>query len=468
MIKTTEMSSRGRFLAPLICMLLAASAFAADKLSPSPDTPSPFVTESRFSATIEFGLPALAASLERDIPRRLATIDERVNCVHRRVFVFRVNANCDIWGYVERTGGVSLYGRGDLVIGAVTIRGVVSAQGANRFTSRIHGEAEAGATVEAEAKPQLRRDWSLDLNLSDSLHWNEPPVLHVLGRDIALERYVEPRVRTQLATIRWRALAAARSLDLRGKAEAAWREAFAPIQISDDPKAWVQITPQTAAFAGVRATGKVLDGSLEFSAHVETVIGDAPSPAAPTPLPPLGDEVHAPGTFDVIIPVHIGYDVLRAKIMETIGAAPKSDLSLRDVQIYPSSGKLVVGLRIAKSSDADPGAGDWIYLSGAPKADPGSATITVPDLAALGNDIGPLLGNDQLLEQLRRQVSVSYLATYQKWLDSANQRLKRTLKNGFRMEGHLAAARLDKILLLSDGVVLAFHANGELKILYGL
>ena len=199
MIKTTEMSSRGRFLASLICMLLAAPAFAADKPSPSPDTPSPFVTESRVSATIEFGLPALAASLERDIPRRLATIDERVNCVHRRVFVFRVNANCDIWGYVERTGGVSLYGRGDHVIGAVTIRGVVSGQGANRFTSRIHGEAEARATVEAEAKPQLRRDWSLDLNLSDSLHWNEPPVLHVLGRDIALERYVEPRVRTELA-----------------------------------------------------------------------------------------------------------------------------------------------------------------------------------------------------------------------------------------------------------------------------
>src|SRR6202043_271265 len=54
-------------------------------------------------------------------------------------------------------------------------------------------------------------------NLSDSLHWNEPPVPHVLGRDIALERYVEPRVRTELATIRWRAQAAARSLDLRGK-----------------------------------------------------------------------------------------------------------------------------------------------------------------------------------------------------------------------------------------------------------
>jgi hypothetical protein len=36
---------------------------------------------------------------------------------------------------------------------------VVEGQGANRFT-RIYGEAEASATVEAEACPQLRRDWS--------------------------------------------------------------------------------------------------------------------------------------------------------------------------------------------------------------------------------------------------------------------------------------------------------------------
>ncbi|MGH7736894.1 MAG: DUF4403 family protein, partial [Candidatus Tyrphobacter sp.] len=75
------------------------------------------------SATIEFALPALAADIDREIPRRLATIDERINCVHRRVLGFRVNANCDIWGYVERTGPVSLYGRGDRIIGAVPIYG---------------------------------------------------------------------------------------------------------------------------------------------------------------------------------------------------------------------------------------------------------------------------------------------------------------------------------------------------------
>ena len=207
------------YIAPVCLAALglacAGPAFAADKPPLNPDPPSPLTTTSRVSATIEFGLPVLASAVERDIPRRLATIDEEVRCVHRRVLGFRVNANCDIYGYIERAGPVSLYGRGDRIIGATRIYGAVEGQGANRFTARIHGETEASATFEAEARPQLRRDWSLDLNFSDGFRWSEPPYLHVLGRDIAVAKYAEPRIRAQLAKVRSRAEAAARQLDLR-------------------------------------------------------------------------------------------------------------------------------------------------------------------------------------------------------------------------------------------------------------
>lgn len=242
---------------PLWVTLAGSMASAAEKPALNADAVSSLATPSRISATIEFGLPALAVEIERDIPRRLATIDERINCVHRRVLIFRVNANCDIAGYIERTGPVSLYGRGDRVIGAVPIYGTVSGQGANRFTARIHGDTEARATVEAEARPQLRRDWSLDLNFSDGFHWSEPPYLHVLGRDIALAQYAEPRIRAQMTRIRSRAEAAARRLDLRGKAAAAWQQSFEPIKLADTPQVWLQWTPQSAAFAGVRANATV-------------------------------------------------------------------------------------------------------------------------------------------------------------------------------------------------------------------
>jgi hypothetical protein len=143
-------------------------------------------------------------------------------------------------------------GRSDRIYGSVPIYGALEGHGANRFTARIRGETEASAAVEVEARPQLSRDWSLELNLSDSFRWSEPPVLHVLGREIPLASYAEPRIRAELARLRSRALAAAQRLDLHAKASTAWRQAFEPIELSDDPEIWLQLSPKDAAFAGVR------------------------------------------------------------------------------------------------------------------------------------------------------------------------------------------------------------------------
>ena len=450
-------------------MALCSTAFAADKPPMVPDTVPPFTTDSRVSATIEFSLRALASDIEEDIPRRLASIDERVSCVHRRVLFFRVNANCDIWGFVERSGPVSLYGRGDRVYGSVPIYGAIEGQGANRFTSRIHGETEASAIIEAEARPQLTRDWSVDLNFSDGFRWSEPPVLHVLGREIPLAKYAEPRIRSQLGHIRERALAAARRLDLHEKAEVAWRHAFEPVELSDDPETWLQLTPQAAAFAGVRADSKVLSGSLELSGSAETVVGQRPPAVTATALPALSHDVSEPGEFDIILPIRIGYDTLKDKITQAVAVmAPVAGMSVRDVEVYPSSGKLVVGLRIAKSPDSDPNAGRWGFLTGSVQVDSNGHAVRLSDLAVITNDevLAPVI--DPILTQLRDEMSVDYGIAYQNLLAAANERLTRPLKDGFRIEGHLSSAKLEKMYMPADGIVIALRASGELKILYGM
>jgi hypothetical protein len=476
-IVSTSSIQRGRIsfgaaragLAALGLIGLCSTAFAADKPPLAPDTIAPFTTDSRISATMEFSLPALASEIERDIPRRLATIDERVSCVHRRVLFWRVNANCDIYGYVERSGGVSLYGRGDRVYGSVPIYGALEGQGANRFTARIHGETEASATIEAEARPELTHDWSLALNLGDGFRWSEPPVLHVMGREIPLSKYAEPRIRAELGVVRERALAAARRLDLHDKAATAWRHAFEPVQLSDNPPVWLQLTPQSAAFAGVRAEGKVLSGSLELSGSAETTVGQQAPAVTATALPALGRDVSAPGTFDVILPVRVGYDVLKDKITQAIGAlAPAAGFSVQDVDVYPSSGKLVIGLRIAKTSDSEANAGQWSYLTGSLQVDADGHTIRLADLSAATNDEGLASTIDPIVSQLRDKTSVDYGIAYDNLLNAANSKLNRPLKDGYRMEGHLSSAKLEKLYLRADGVVIALRASGELKILYGM
>ena len=432
-----------------------------------PDQPSPLTTASRISATVEFGLPAIASAIERDVPRRLATIDERIGCVNRRVLVFRIRANCDVDGFVDR-GAMSLYGRGDRVVGSVPIFGSIEGQGANRFTARIHGDAEGKAMVEVEARPKLRKDWSIDLNFSDSFHWSEPPILHVLGREIALTKYAEPSIRRQLGRIH--AQEAARRLDLHDKAAKAWEQAFQPIQISENPAVWLQMTPASAAFAGVHANAKDLSGSLELTGTAQTLIGQAPSAVTPTPLPPLGSDVDQPGTFDVLLPVRVNYDALRDKIMQAV-ATTKAGAVVKEIQIYPSSGKLVIGVRIAKPSETDPAAGEWLYLSGMLNVDPGQQSVRISNLTgdsslADGSDAAQL--QNEILGQLKNIPDVSYGVAYQNLLNAANEKLNRPLKNGYRMEGRLSNAKLESIQLLVDGVSIALHVSGDLKILYGM
>ncbi len=311
-------------------------------------------------------------------------------------------------------------------------------QGANRFTARIHGETEASATIEASAHPQLGQDWSLDLNFSDGFRWSEPPVLRVMGHEIPLAKYAEPRIRSELGTVRSHALAAARRLDLRDKAATAWRHAFEPIQLSDSPAIWLQMTPQSVSFAGMQASSRTLRGSIELSGAAQTVIGQNPPVVAATELPPLGASVNAPGAFDIILPVRIGYDVLKDRLMQAAQAMPPvAGLTVRDVDIYPSSGKLVVGLRVA---GAGGDAGKWVYLSGAVEADAGGRMIRLSSLDVIGNDEGTSALVEPIAAQIRAKLNVDYGLAYDNLLNAANAKLNRKLEDGFRMEGHLGSA----------------------------
>ena len=318
-----------------------APAHAADKPPLAPDTVAPFSTGSRLSAGIEFSLPALAADIERDIPQRLASIDEKIECVHRRILFFKVNANCDVWGYVERSGGVSLYGRGDRVYGSVRDRwrarraGRQPLHGAHPWRDRgqRHHRSHGASPTQPGlvARPQFRRRVPMERAAGPAGD----------GSRIPLAKYAEPRIRSQLAVVREHALAAARRLDLRDKAATAWRHAFEPIQLSDSPAVWLQMTPQSVSFAGMRANSRTLRGSIELSGTAQTIVGQDPPAVTATALPTLGDDVSTSGAFDVILPVRVGYDVLRDKLTQVIAAMPPvAGISVKDVDVYPSSGKL--------------------------------------------------------------------------------------------------------------------------------
>lgn len=453
----------------LVWMTLAS---AADKPPLSADHATPVITTSKISAIIEFGMPAINNALARRVPKVLASFDDRTtSCWHRQIMGRMVNVDCTYSGEIERTGAVSLRAENGRLVASTPLFGSVEAQGTRGFARMLKGEAEGAMTVYATARPQLRKDWSVTLDMSEGFRWQEPPELQILGFRINMSKYVEPKIKAQLAKIQGDVTANVRALNIKAKATQAWQKAFANVQIVETPPIWVQTAPQGIAFSGVRAEGNVLEGSAELTTTAQTFLGIQPPAPTPTPLPALGDDVSNPGGFEVLVPVSIAYAVIKQQVQATIVAlAAQGGPSFSDFDIYPSNGKLVVGLQPSAPSAPAP----WIYLTATPQAgDDGS--VQFPDLALqadaatiAASDVATLLGNNNFLQQLKQKMALDYKAERDRLMTSANAKLSRPLSDGFRSEVQLASVGVSKIALTSDALQVQLRAAGRLKLLYGM
>ena len=125
-------------------------------------------------------------------------------------------------------------------------------------------------------------------------------------------------------------------------------------------------------------------------------------------------------------------------------------------------------MRIGKASDTDANAGQWSYLTAALQVDADGHSVRLSDLGVATNDEQLATVIDPIVTQLRDKMSVDYGVAYQNLLNATNQKLTRPLKDGFRMEGNLSSAKLEKVYLPADGIEIALRASGELKIVYGM
>ena len=225
------------------------------------------------------------------------------------------------------------------------------------------------------------------------------------------------------------------------------------------------MAPQSVSFAGMQANSRTLRGSIELSGTAQTITGQNPPAVTATELPPLGQSIDAPGAFNVVLPVRIGYDVLKDRLMQAVQAMPPvAGFAVRDIDVYPSSGKLVIGLRVEDSA----GTAKWVYLSSALQADADGRMIRLSSLDVMTNDEGMSALVDPIAAQIGLKLNVDYGIAYDNLLNAANAKFNRPLKDGFRMEGNLSSAGLENVSLPADGVVIAVRASGELRILYGM
>jgi hypothetical protein len=450
----------------IAAITLVNPAFAAEKPPLAPDQDTPLVVQSRVSAVLSFSARALAEELDRTMPRRLATFDDQLTtCGHRRGFFRRqVDIQCFVTGHIERTAPIYLRAEGDRILAEVKLEGSVYGQGARGLARLVHGVAQGAMDVFVEARPRLTRDWTVDLNTAQNYRWSEPPMLRIFGRDIPIAQRVEPQIRAQSRRVEGIVAAKMRAIDVRRKAEIAWRHAFTPVQIADN--VWLRMTPQSVAFAGLHSSSDVLEGAIEFSGPVETDFGATAPAVNPTPLPQLGSDVTDPGHFEFLVPLTLNYQVLREVIQPVSSQA--FNATVKDVDVYPSSGKLVIGLQFdtpPAGLDATPDG--WVYMTAQLKPDAaGNALVLDGAQLQAGAPNAATFDISKIFDAARQKVLADYKPQYDAVLQQANSKLTRDLGNGFRSDGGFTSASVDKVALLKDGIEVVVRAAGTLRVVY--
>src|ERR1700689_3878450 len=130
-------------------LALANPALAAEKPPIAPDQDTPLVVQSRVSAVLSFSAHALAEELDREVPRRLASFEDRpTTCGHRRgLFRRQVDIQCVVTGDIERTAPIYLRAEGNRIEAEVKLAGSVMGQGARGLGRLIHGVAQGAMDV---------------------------------------------------------------------------------------------------------------------------------------------------------------------------------------------------------------------------------------------------------------------------------------------------------------------------------
>lgn len=205
---------------------------------------------------------------------------------------------------------------------------------------------------------------------------------------------------------------------VRTQLAAVWRTTAIPLADLGGAKAYLNLTPTTAALSELL----VDNDQIRFVAKVgvQTVISPIPVPTTQLTLPPLGRATPEAGGLDLNIQAVAPYSLLKSALAGAMvgktfvnrTVAGEASVRIDDVDIYASKDGISVGLKLAARLPGrvldDSG---WVYLAGRPTALPDGRTLSIQDLryaVVLKNPILKLVVatfNGQILAELNQHSS---------------------------------------------------------------
>ncbi len=296
----------------------------------------------------EFDVPRSETSvLAVDIVVPLALLDEIANAQTPEVFQgsevknFQKNIRNGsfVWDVVR--GPIHFQNNGTQLTFSLPFEGAAQVKGdvdMKIISFPVNGDVEIGGIAGGSLVPQVMADWTITPNFTPSLTLNKASLSlgqlgkveigEVLGGSLGV--FLQKEAAKLTPTLR-------KSIDLRGEITKLWEQAYLSKSISDDPPAWVNVTPRRLLLGPIdysqpdQLSVKVGIQSETYLTNREPLAGEI------APLPELGILEGAGGT-DLLIPLIISVselnEVLKTETLEIdTGIGSKIEISGLEAQV---------------------------------------------------------------------------------------------------------------------------------------
>lgn len=465
---------------------LAAPPRATDGI-PSPDMAS------RLAVPVDIPIAELRRAVEAELPRRLWSIDQRLdNCVPpQRVEVLGARVkiapriSCQIVGNVTR-GRVRMRGQGETLIIDLPIDARI---GARRIGgTALRETAQGSALAHARVRVRLGDDWRPRADVELSYGWRDAPHVDFLGQRIAFAREADRELRPMVAQIERTIERELSRVSVRDQAESAWRQAFVVLELNQrNPPVWMRVTPQRVGSGGYRFAGDRLRLTLGVEALTETFVGDRPQPADVAPLPPLTRLGRGSEGLALSVPVVADYAQLAPVLQRALARRAQRPFNLPAVgpvrasfgtlALYATDGgRVALGLPIAITPQQGVAARvgtvrGYVWATARPVNEPGSVRVSFADLEVRGDTDSA--GADMLLDLARdpalmNELAASLTQSFERDVADLRGKVERAIagrrEGDFTISASLDTIETGSIVATGQGLYLPVRASGSANV----
>ena len=419
------------------------------------------------------GREHVCMDIERQVQK---TIEERIGgdvgkliggvarIITKVVTVGQVENLCldvDYHATIRRDGNVIINQNGDSVRLSVPVR----ADGQAGFAGDLAGflklnkkNFRGALTATADIRLGVDENWCPTVSTTPDFFWRDKAELEVAGKFwINIDGQAGPEIKKAMSDAAAKIPSIVTCDQLKKLVQPIWHEYAVSLPAIAGQPGKVVVTPQRVGFSGLSYTPTGTQLALMITAQSEVRIGAVPAqetaPAASSvpvkelPLPKLEKIPAQQNTLKLAVPITASYASIQSLASAALVDKPfegKTDtvsasVTVKEVTVYPSAERLVVGVRfeskISKPKSLAPQG--WVYLIAKPSFDLSTQTLTLTEVdfsRIIDNDLWNLL-SFLFQDQIRKAVVNSARIDLRPQIAETRATLHKELSAAAAMEG---------------------------------